>query len=178
MAMLSMITTLSLLLIARGSQEIRQFPYGSNCVIEETGVIPPYYQCYGCRIEEAMGCLSDMRLNKSGNVKPQCAIRAISQEPDPLHCCPSLIFEGGRLNLNYLGSAYPETLRCIASVGCGSSAVYSGLLTECQGVCEGLLDQNGNTICLAQFNAAARTAAISFVVLTIVTAPTVHLFVI
>ena len=175
--MLSLISILSLLSLAASSQEIRQFPYGYNCVVEETGIIPPYYNCIGCRMEEAMGCLSDMRLNKSGNVSPLCNIQAIAQRPDTANCCPSLIPQGDRLNLNYLGSAYPETLRCIDSVGCGSSAVYAGLLMECQSVCAGLLDQNGNTICLAQFNGAARTAAASMIVLTMIATLTFHLFI-
>ena len=160
-----------------GSQDIRRYPYGSNCVIEETGVVTPYYRCYGCRIEEAMGCLSDMRLNKSGNVAPSCVIGAIAQTYDPSHCCPSLSSQAGQLNLNYLGSAYPETLRCIQSVGCGSSAVYAGLLAECQGVCEGILDQNGNTICLAQFNGAAHLDASFLLTISIAAALSAYLLI-
>lgn len=41
---------------------------GSNCVQVELGKVSRYYTCVGCIVEEAMGCIDDMRQNKSGKL--------------------------------------------------------------------------------------------------------------
>jgi hypothetical protein len=106
-----------------------------------------------------MGCIQDMRANKSGTVATGCIANAIAQSPDGSNCCPKLTVEsGGKLNLAVTGSAYPETLRCIDAVGCATSSLYTDLYNECLYTCPVEKDQVGNTICLAKFNAAWRTS--------------------
>lgn len=109
-----------------------------------------------------------MRSNRSGNVNPDCSIHSLAQVLDP-DCCPVLQKEGYSYNLRYLGSAYPETLRCMAAVGCEGTTVYSNLFQECLATCPLIThqDQFGRTICLAQFNSAHRFINVSITVVTI-----------
>lgn len=88
-------------------------------------------------------------------------MQVITQAPNT-NCCPQLFQDGSRMNLQYLGAAYPETLRCIESVGCHSSSLYSDVLKECVFVCPNQMDQtNSRSICLAQFNSATLSSQIS-----------------
>lgn len=131
--------------------------FGSNCIQIERGSVPKYYTCLGCRIEEAVGCIDDMRRNHSGNVAHNCDMAMVTEHYESDRCCPTFHKErNGRLNLNYVGSAYPEALRCIESVGCHTSNIYLQLLDECYAMCppEDYLDQNGKSSCFANFNAA------------------------
>ena len=48
---------------------------GSNCVQIEYGVVSRYYTCVGCVIEQAMGCVDDLRTNKSGQSLPAPRLR-------------------------------------------------------------------------------------------------------
>jgi hypothetical protein len=189
---------LLILALVLSDQDIRKNRYGSNCLVVETGTVTPYYQCYGCVIENAMGCLNDMRNNASGNVHPNCSINAIAQTPNTDYCCPKL----GAANLLYSGSAYPETLRCIAGVGCQDSSIYADLLAvrttlnnliiignllltlsssfvqECEYTCPGLLDQRGDrSICLAVFNASLRQIQAALLLGLLTTATTAVLLV-
>lgn len=130
---------------------------GSNCVLIENGKVPPYYTCLGCIIEEATGCVDDMRMNYSGNVGAGCNM-AIITESYNTECCPVFAYNvQNRLDLKYIGSAYPQALRCIEAVGCKDSVIYEQLLTECESVCppDEFVDQSGSgPACLASFNGA------------------------
>lgn len=130
---------------------------GSNCVRIETGVVSDYYTCLGCIIEEAIGCIDDMRLNRSGNVHPHCDMAMINEVYESDICCPMMEPDfSGRLDLTYSSSAYPETLRCIQNVGCSESTIYKQLLDECLAVCPSnkFSDQYGGPACFANFNHA------------------------
>ena len=61
---------------------------GSNCVLIERGTISPYYECIGCDIRTAMGCLRDLRSNKSRNVDPQCSLASLNEGSFNAACCP------------------------------------------------------------------------------------------
>jgi hypothetical protein len=130
---------------------------GSNCVLIEDGRVPPYYTCLGCIIEEATGCVDDMRLNISANVGSGCDMSIVTESYNTA-CCPSFgINIQNRLDLMYVGSAYPQALRCIEAVGCKDSVIYEALLTECEAVCppDTHKDQTGvGEACLANFNGA------------------------
>ena len=52
---------------------------GSNCVLIERGNVPPYYDCLGCIIDEAQGCVDDLRHNTYGNVHPDCNSSTITE---------------------------------------------------------------------------------------------------
>jgi hypothetical protein len=82
------------------------------------GIVPPYFRCSGCVIEQAMACVDDVRKNSSGNVFKSCNIAAYTEKPDT-SCCP--VYKSKRVD--YKTSAYPKTLACIASVGCRLSQV-------------------------------------------------------
>lgn len=88
---------------------------GSNCILIQRGILPPYYNCIGCVIETALECLSDLRYNKSGNVPPNCKMNAVREAPTSSTCCP-VINKRHPTELNYLGSAYPVALQCIRDV--------------------------------------------------------------
>jgi hypothetical protein len=49
----------------------------SNCYIIERGTMPPYQKCEGCKIEDAIACITDMRTNASGNVAGNCEMNMI-----------------------------------------------------------------------------------------------------
>lgn len=115
---------------------------GSNCLEIERGTVTKYYMCVGCVVENAMGCIDDMRRNKSSNVIAGCKFH-YAMEADMTHsmeqeqalkCCPKLNSVDGMLK--YKGSAYPEALRCIADAGCEESVIYTQLLDECHGLCD------------------------------------------
>lgn len=140
---------------------------GSNCIEVETGVVPRYFSCLGCVIEQATGCVNDMRYNKSKNVDPHCPLFAHTEQYKGV-CCPQ-IREQFRLNkrgspvskgvnLFYVGSAYPNTLRCIQKAGCGGSVIYKQLQDECLAVCNGTDPRSGGSVCYSDFNAAPSTA--------------------
>lgn len=145
---------------------------GSNCIEIETGVVPRYFSCLGCVVEQAQGCIDDMRYNRSGNVDRACPLFATNEEHQQA-CCP-VVAEQFRFNkkgeaistgidLFYVGSAYPEALRCIAKAGCSKSVIYSQLEDECDAVCGSMEPdvRNGGSLCYSDFNAARRTATMA-----------------
>lgn len=130
---------------------------GSNCILIERGEVPPYYDCVGCIIEQAQGCLSDMRANKSENVGASCAMYSASEVYDGTDCCPRFTtFIKTGLDLMYVGSAYPEALRCIEKAGCKSSVIYTQLMEECTSVCPYSDPRDSSlSVCLSDFNGAS-----------------------
>eukprot|EP01039_Chlorochromonas_danica_P005825 gene5825-6414_t len=92
-----------------------------------------------------------MRQNKSGNVHPHCPFPSAFYTNPTDTCCP--VISSG--NLDYVGSAYPEALRCISRVNCASSLIYTELLKECLQVCPQSDSRNGASICYADFNTAS-----------------------
>lgn len=64
---------------------------GSNCVLIERGTISPYYQCIGCDIRRAIGCISDLRANKSQNVDPRCTMGRLNEVYGGAACCPRFV---------------------------------------------------------------------------------------
>ncbi len=149
---------------------------GSNCILIERGIIPPYYDCLGCLIEEATGCVDDMRNNKSSNVWPTCKINSINEKYDKADCCPHFKQMAGKLNLDYLGSAYPEALRCVAKTGCASSTIYTQLMEECQAVCPGKDERDaGLSLCLSDFNSASSVKFSMTVALTSIALVTIFM---
>lgn len=143
--------------------------FGSNCVVIERATVTRYYKCEGCIIERALGCLSDFRQNVSGNVPRGCNITYIGPLTQP-KCCPVIAKDAaGKMNLIAKTAGYPDTLRCIQSVGCGDTDVYTSLLEECQYTCPlelnsedpsvgkiAFSDSGGNDICLATYSASNR----------------------
>mmetsp|Transcript_5162 Transcript_5162/g.7904 ORF Transcript_5162/g.7904 Transcript_5162/m.7904 type:complete len:185 (-) Transcript_5162:69-623(-) len=113
----------------------RRYLIGSNCIIIESGKIPPYEQCLGCEIREAMGCLDDMRRNLSGTVPTGCTISAISEEYDT-SCCPRYVAKKRKFDIIYETSAYPVGLACLRKTGCEHTEIYNQLLNECRAVCQ------------------------------------------
>ena len=136
---------------------------GSNCILIERGDVPPYYDCLGCLIEEAQACIDDMRYNRSYNVPGDCRLKSVKEFRKDRTCCPRFgENQFGVLDLSYIGSAYPETFRCMERVGCESSVIYSQLSDECHQVCGGEPDpRNGEPVCFAAFNAASTVRASS-----------------
>jgi hypothetical protein len=129
---------------------------GSNCVLIERGIIPPYYDCIGCVVEEAAACLNDMRYNFSFNVAQDCRMFSVKQFYDRKTCCPRFgINDVGAMDLAYIGAAYPEALRCMERVGCGGSIMYSQLKEECTTTCLEPDPRNGGNVCFSNFNAAS-----------------------
>jgi hypothetical protein len=125
-------------------------------VLIERGTIPPYYDCLGCVVEEAAACLNDMRYNLSYNVAKDCRMFSVKQFYDRKTCCPRFgINEFGAKDLVYVGSAYPEALRCMERVGCGSSIMYSQLKEECMTTCLETDPRDGGNVCFSNFNAAS-----------------------
>lgn len=91
---------------------IRRKTVGSNCVLIERGTVSRYYKCIGCDINLAMGCISDLRKNASGNVGIGCNLGKTTGYYQSEQCCPKFAEErSGNLNLLYLGAAYPMTIR-------------------------------------------------------------------
>lgn len=113
---------------------------GSNCVQVEIGQVSKFYTCTGCVMEEAMGCIEDMRQNKSGNVAGGCNMNWSREgnQKQPMEavqqaaCCP--MFSGGKLQ--FPQSAFNYALQCIQNAGCSSSTVYNDLLKECSHMCD------------------------------------------
>lgn len=131
---------------------------GSNCILIERGIIPPYYDCIGCVVSLAMACLEDMRLNRTGAVATGCELSAAAERYRS-GCCPHVSeVRTNVYNLVYPGSAYPQALSCIKAVGCGTSTIYTQLLDECKSTCP-VMDPrvNGRSVCLATFNSAIST---------------------
>ena len=149
---------------------------GSNCIVIERAVVTRYYKCEGCIIENALGCLNDLRQNISGNVPPRCNITFIGHLPDTM-CCPLFgLDKAGRMNLIATTAGYPDTLRCIQSVGCGDTDVYNSLLEECQYTCPLKLDAtdpslakvtasdvSGGDVCFASYNAGSLNSEVSYI---------------
>lgn len=139
---------------------------GSNCIVLERGSAPLYYKCLGCVTEEAMGCLDDLRFNRTGNVPSSCDFARITEYYEAESCCPKFGKDHtGRTNLLYMGAAYPETLQCLINVGCQDSPMFTQLLEECNGICNPLgIDPRGTgapnfgstpgNVCTALYNAA------------------------
>jgi len=148
---------------------------GSNCIVIERAVVTRYYKCEGCIIENALGCLNDLRQNISGNVPAGCNITYIGHLPETV-CCPAFGKDkSGRMNLIATTAGYPDTLRCIQSVGCGETDVYNSLLEECQYTCPLKLDatdpsmakiafsdEKGGDVCFANFNAGSLNSEVSY----------------
>ena len=105
---------------------------GSNCVFIENGVRTPFSKCNGCKIEEAVNCIEDMRFNRSGAVPAGCNLNTLMQSYEP-QCCPETN-EFGRLAKRT--SAYPFAFTCLAFVGCLDSPVAEQLKEECISVCD------------------------------------------
>ena len=153
---------------------------GSNCVKIERGTVTPYYMCVGCKVEEAMGCIEDMRNNKSGNVRPTCRFNHVMEgnmenkmeQRQQIACCP--IVNGLGLLDEFEGSAYPEAFRCLVNVGCDESTMYAQLQEECHGLCDYIPPSSNDTsattgsyrsgtICMAGYAAAPRSVSLSIV---------------
>ncbi len=162
-------------MLAYHSGEMLRRLVGSNCVLIERGTVTKYFMCVGCEVQEAMGCVDDMRNNKSGNVRSTCKFdhvmegnmaKAMEQEQQEA-CCPTV--EGGSLKY-FAGSAYPEAFRCISNVGCTESTINSQLMEECHGLCDyipstgddaSVASYRDGTICLADYAAAPRAVSLS-----------------
>ena len=145
---------------------------GSNCILIERGDVPPYYDCVGCIIEQAQGCLTDMRSNLSENVATSCKMYSASEKVDRKDCCPKFAttLKTG-LDLVYVGAAYPMALRCIKTAGCEDSVIYTQLMEECQNVCPASDPRVGGTVCLSDFNSGSSIRiSILFSLLSIVIA--------
>jgi hypothetical protein len=141
---------------------------GSNCFSVERGSVPRYYSCLGCVIEEAQGCVDDLRLNRSGNVPTGCDLNKVMESYEP-NCCPVVASEAGRLNLLHKGAGYVEALKCIDSVGCADGTIYTQLYEECQAVCGSSVDpRNGGSLCEADYNEAHPSSVGSTGILSIV----------
>jgi hypothetical protein len=120
---------------------------GSNCILMEEGTVTPYYVCIGCRVEEAMGCIDDMRLNRTGNVRHGCKINSMHESLDN-QCCPTV---AGYNRLNYIGMSYPEGLRCLERAGCRDSIFYHDVLAECRRTCNFNIPRTDRSICFAGY---------------------------
>lgn len=128
---------------------------GSNCIQIQRGSIPKYYDCDGCRIEEATACVNDMRWNKSGNVFTLCDMNSIMQKESAANCCPRTNSKG---KLQYVGSAYPDAIHCMEYVGCQGLTLYTDLKQECESLCPPgqYSDSSGVPLCVAFYNASYR----------------------
>ena len=118
---------------------------GSNCILVERGEVTPYYACLGCKVEEAVNCIEDMRLNKTGNVRYGCKINSMHEDRDE-NCCPSFV---SKQRPRYIGLAYPEALRCLERVGCGQSVFYDDLYAECRRSCKFNIPGSDRSVCFA-----------------------------
>ncbi len=118
---------------------------GSNCILVERGTITPYYACLGCRVEEAMGCIDDMRLNKSGNVRYGCNINSMHEKRDE-KCCPAFT---SNKRPQYMGLSYPEGLRCLERIGCSDSVFYQDIFAECRRTCNFNIPGSDRSVCFA-----------------------------
>lgn len=127
---------------------------GSNCIVIERGKVPRYYDCNGCVIDRAQGCIDDLRHNRSLNVHSACAMAAASVRYLG-DCCPRVRLLNGRYDLEYRTAGYAMALRCLADVGCGDSVARNQLATECEATCAALDPRTGLSVCYADFNAAA-----------------------
>lgn len=122
---------------------------GSNCVEVKLGKVSQYYTCVGCIAEEALGCIDDMRNNKSGNVGAQCQMNHVREgnQKQPMEveqqqaCCP-LFSKGG--SLLYDQSAFVTALQCITAAGCVGSRPYVDLLNECSHMCDRISPEKYN----------------------------------
>lgn len=146
-----------------GSSYLRRL-IGSNCIYIERGEVTPYYGCIGCVVEEAIACIDDMRMNKSGNVRFGCDINSMQEVHAKFraihnNCCPAYKDD----QLNYIGLAYPEALACIRRVGCGDSVFFNDILNECERTCDFTMAKSDTSICYASMtkSAAVRSAMFS-----------------
>ena len=140
---------------------------GSTCLTMERGVVTKYYECIDCPIELAQACIDDMRLNKSSIVATNCHIdHQYNMKYESQACCPTFqndlvrkrrkYYRDGKLNMNYVGAQYPETIRCLETVGCKQSVVYAQLVLECEAVCPVADPRGTGSVCFSQFNDANR----------------------
>ena len=114
---------------------------GSNCVQIEYAKVSRYYTCVGCIVEEAMGCMDDLRQNRSANVSPACKMNKLREgnQKEQMEidqqgaCCPK--FDGAG-KLVYMQSAFNTALNCIRTAGCAGSEVFKNLLNECSHMCD------------------------------------------
>eukprot|EP01036_Dinobryon_divergens_P029218 gene29218-38287_t len=118
-------------------------------------------------MEKAAGCIDDLRHNKSGNVSPSCVMSALRASYDSNKCCPKFAISAGSkgLDMQYLGSAYPETFGCLEKAGCKTSLIYQELDIECSAACGQIKDprpsKKSGSVCHATFNSSNRNAVIS-----------------
>lgn len=93
-----------------------------------------------------MSCIDDMRRNLTGSVRHGCHINVLHGKGEA-QCCPTF---DERNYLQYIGSTYPETLRCLKRVGCADTVFYSDILAECKNHCHAKLpDDPQVSVCLA-----------------------------
>jgi hypothetical protein len=101
---------------------IQRYLMGSNCVMIEKGTAPPYEKCYGCEIQRAMNCLSDLRTNVTGNVPSGCKLNSLNSNYDTT-CCPVYVQKKRKIFLRFETSGYPSALSCLRKVGCQATQV-------------------------------------------------------
>jgi hypothetical protein len=101
---------------------IQRYLLGSNCLMIEKGRAPPYEKCYGCEIQRAMNCLSDLRRNVTGNVPSGCRLNSLNSDYDTT-CCPVYVQKKSKLILRFETSGYPSALSCLRKVGCQATQV-------------------------------------------------------
>lgn len=160
---------------------------GSNCELIERGTMPPYWDCMGCIVEEAQGCIDDLRFNASGLVPPKCKMSSLLQTAtmQARECCPHFNYTRGRragdkfdplnistfpeenerwmLDMTTWSSAYPEVIRCLGRVGCQDHLLAREIVAECENVCKSIKDPRfregprSTSVCFADFSAAPRS---------------------
>ena len=95
---------------------------GADCIENGGGFMPVLKQCkVGCQLPGAYMCIRDMRLNKSMNVPPRCKIDNLHSFRDP-NCCPTFDDDNFPETIDRFTSAYPDALKCLESIDCGSSS--------------------------------------------------------
>lgn len=145
----------------------KRHPAGSNCIFIERGNMPPYYKCKGCKIEEAVACIEDLRHNKSANVVKGCDMNKLMSNTET-QCCPRLYYDALRRrdDLAIHTAAFPMTLNCMEAVGCSKELIYGEILNECKALCDGhFLDTRpgleDKSLCNAPFNAAGKSILVN-----------------
>mmetsp|Transcript_415 Transcript_415/g.428 ORF Transcript_415/g.428 Transcript_415/m.428 type:complete len:191 (-) Transcript_415:43-615(-) len=116
---------------------------GSNCVTISIGLVAPYEECVGCRIDLAMSCIDDMRKNVSGNVPGRCHMNGVTDKVSHT-CCPKYLEINSKFSVRTDTSAYPDGLACMRAVGCRDSVLYTELFSECVNLCRPLFHRQMN----------------------------------
>lgn len=76
---------------------------GSNCIKIETGKVPPYFACKGCKYDLAQQCLDDLRFNKTGSIPENCPSFTLPGYTSLPRCCP-------RFGVNKRETVLPQEL--------------------------------------------------------------------